>query len=342
MNRMLFALAALSLASTSPAWAKVEAIPGKEYAVSPADGPWMVCAASYTGDLAEGLAKDLVLEIRSRFDLPAFYYNRGKEQRDAQEAEWARRREQQQRELKARNLDVDIPFRSRKFRIEDQYAVLIGGYKDVDVARKALDYVKKLEPPKSVALDTQVNARPDEKGQQVVERNFVNPFARAFVSRNPTVPQDSVREKWDPILKKVNAGESYSLLKCRRPWTLAIKEFQGAAVFVEKTATPSFLENLFGGSEQLNASAMNAHNLAEAFHKMGFEAYVLHTRNSSVVTIGSFDSVNDPRMESVKRALTNLQFKTDPKGAPPGKAVPVGANHFDLFPQPLPMEVPKL
>jgi hypothetical protein len=55
----------------------------------------------------------------------------------------------------------------------------------------------------------------------------------------------------------------------------------------------------------LEASGQNAHNLAEVLHNppLGFESYVLHLRGGSIVTIGGFDSPDDPRMREVEKAL---------------------------------------
>ena len=46
-----------------------------------------------------------------------------------------------------------------------------------------------------------------------------------------TVPRDHKAEaKPDPLLKELNTDESFSLLKCKQPWTLAVATFQGAAI----------------------------------------------------------------------------------------------------------------
>src|SRR5262249_32282551 len=127
-----------------------------------------------------------------------------------------------------------------------------------------------------------------------------------------------------------------------QPWTLAIKAFNGMC-YVESASRPTnFLDKLLGRSEQLNASAMNAHNMAEAMRKMGFEAYVLHTRSSSIVTVGGFASQDDPRMNSVKESLRPLQFQVDKAKPQSAGSVPAGSTNLQLFPQPLPMEVPRL
>jgi len=91
---------------------------------------------------------------------------------------------------------------------------------------------------------------------------------------------------------------------------------------------PSFFENLWGGStgEMLEASGQNAHNFAEAMHKLGFDAYVLHTRLGSLVTIGGYDRPDDPRMQDVQRALaSSLRVE----------------QNAQMLAQPVPMEIPR-
>jgi hypothetical protein len=346
MNKSLVALAGLVLVTVAgSASARVEADANKEYPVTAAQGPWMICVASYAGDLAQGMAHSLVTEVRTRYDLPAFVFNRGAVERQKQREEVEAKKKQQEEYLRARGLTVDVPFRPRTVRIEDQYAVLVGGYPDIDSARRALDYIKKLEAPKSVPQDACFNVTrdPAAKDGMRVQQTYLNPFASGFVVRNPAAPAE-VQPKWDPLLKKWNEHEDFSLLKCRQPWTLVVKSFQGTPI-IQSQASPSLLEKLFAGTngEELNASAVNAHNLAEALRKMGFEAYVLHTRTSSVVSVGGFAAKDDPRMDQVRQGLAVLQVRT---AAHAGQAnqpgVPPGATTLQLFTQPLPMEVPRL
>src|SRR5262249_25817790 len=143
-----------------------------DYHVRPEAGPWMICTASYTGPEAAQLANKLVTEIRRDYKLPAYYFNRGAEERQKQKEEIDRIRK------------LSPEGRIRIIRIEDQFAVLVGGYKDMETARKELDRIKKLPPPKSVPQDS-VGISVPQKG---VDRAFLNPFQHSFVVRNPSVP----------------------------------------------------------------------------------------------------------------------------------------------------------
>jgi hypothetical protein len=140
---------------------------------------------------------------------------------------------------------------------------------------------------------------------------YMSPFANAFVTRNPTVAHtQQASSENDPSLKPLNANEDYSLLKNKHPWTLLVKGYGGTSTIQSGSASASFTEKLWGGNQAKNvlgASGATAHNLAEVLKKLGFEAYVLHTRNMSFVTVGGFDGSddrpNDPRLEETRKKL---------------------------------------
>jgi hypothetical protein len=339
MKPFLVALTGLALMVTAdPLRAQVGPNPSP-YAVTPEVGPWMVCAAYTQGEFAAKMAIDMVVELRTDYKLPAYLFNRGAEQRRQYELENQQKRRQQEEKLRQMGVDpANVPMRSRKMKFDEQYAVLIGGYKDMDTAHKALDYVKKLKPPKSGPKDVLVQAQfdPETNKPQQNKSATVNPFASAFVVPNPTVQAaHTPAAKVDPFLKELNAHESFSLLKCKKPWTLLIKDFHSSAVIQSRTnSNSSFIDKLFGSrsGEELDAIGHNAHNMAEALSKMGFEAYVLHTRNSSLVTVGGFDGPKDPRIEQVQRLLaSNVKFSTNDQR--------FGPNEF--LGHPTPMEIPR-
>ena len=97
-------------------------------------GPWLICAASYCGPEAPDLARQLVIQLRTRYKRDAYLFNRSEKERREQNEEFAR--QQQANPL--------LPKRRRTVRIEEEVAVLIGGYPTIEAARQALDSVKKL------------------------------------------------------------------------------------------------------------------------------------------------------------------------------------------------------
>jgi hypothetical protein len=163
------------------------------------------------------------------------------------------------------------------------------------------------------------------------ETGYVNPFLSSFVVPNPTVPPEQVKKDDgpDPLLEKLNAGESYSVYKCRKPWTLAVAVFQSPTI-VQTADSDNFIGKLMGDSsaDRLSAAALNAHNLAELIRtQWKLEAYVFHTRYNSVVAIGGYDRKDDPQLLQME---AKFRFHVRDQ---------VAAQVF--LSNPLPMEVPK-
>src|SRR5258708_17082135 len=78
--RRLFWAPALGLAlgacvGVAYAAPRVEAEPGRDYPLTADAGEWMILAATFTGEAAPDLALQLVYQIRSRHNLPAYTVN---------------------------------------------------------------------------------------------------------------------------------------------------------------------------------------------------------------------------------------------------------------------------
>lgn len=184
-----------------------------------------------------------------------------------------------------------------------------------------------------------------KEGKAVPDGKPINPFHSSIVTRNPTVPRTPTQKpKFDNFWIKLNADEEYSLLKCPKPWTLAVKEYIGTTVVAPHTESSSFLDKIgLGGhhmGEGLTVSELQAHQLAKFLSdpKLGFKAYVLHTRQSSVVTIGEFDGPEDPEMGRTQQRLARLSFQADPRSPNAGR---FSKSNLELFARPAPMEVPR-
>ena len=88
------------------------------------------------------------------------------------------------------------------------WAVLIGGWKDMDSARKELDKIRAWQPPKNTSLmDQGVISRPAEGGRRVREEAYLNPFQYALVVPNPVAPKGGEAEKMCESLGYVRYGE---------------------------------------------------------------------------------------------------------------------------------------
>jgi hypothetical protein len=311
------------------------AAPPPLYPVTPEAGPWMILAASYGGPNAPELAGQLVLEIRNRHHMPAWIFNY---------ADAERRRQYQEEQERIRRLTPDVQVRHRTIRVPEQCAVLIGGYPDADTASAVLKKVRNLPLPELKLAsglnpyDTMLVATPNEekKGMEL-KRAPINPFSTAFVVRNPSLPkQEQPKNQVDPFWKELNAYEDYSLLKNPKAWTLVVKEYLGNTVIQPSSGGSSFMK-LFGmgsfSGDGLSAAGQQAHELASFLSKLGFKAYVLHTRFSSIVTVGGFDSLEDPELQRVQRQVQTLQFKAAQGSVP---------DSLKLFANPAPMQVPHL
>jgi hypothetical protein len=169
----------------------------------------------------------------------------------------------------------------------------------------------------------------------VAKSEYVNPFSKAFVARNPTVQFEKSPEflaEEVKFLRRVNADESFSLFNCKKAVTLAIKKYDTPHRVTgdEKESKGGFF-SVFQGSRSMTIdhTAHNAHNLAEALRKGGLpETYVLHCRYCSYVTVGGFDSEKDDRIAAMQTFLEN-RFRND------------AFRPLDLFPRPVPMQVPR-
>jgi hypothetical protein len=313
--------------------------PADPYTISADAGPWVICAASFMNEEGPGLARQLAEQLRTKYQLAAYVFDRGDVERREYEEEHRKREEM---------YGVRLPFRHPRNYVQS-CAVLIGGFQDMDAANAALKKIKALPPPDlklttgQAAFDVEYVKDPNNpEGTKGVR---VNPFSRSFVTRNPVAPQSkNEAPKVDPAWKQLNANESYSLLKNPKPWTLVVKQYTGSVSIQDRREPSTGMFDWLTKSgrkpgEGIDAAGFQAHHLAEFLRdkNIGFDAYVLHTRTSSIVTVGGFDSPNDPELQRTRDRLERLSFRADPHSQP---AANVKGDPIGLFANPLPMEVP--
>ncbi len=312
--------------------------PHNPFPLTAAAGDWLICAAHYGGPDGFHLAHQVAVILRDQHRMPVYILDRGEDERRKQDAEWEA--------LKRQYPDAQI--RRRMVRIEDNFAVLVGGYKDLAAASAALPKFRALPMP-PLKLDGGrspyeqlffTEAAPDKKGM-VVKTASINPFTQALAVRNPMVPP-SAKQKWDPFWKTLNSDEEYSLLKNPKKYTLIVKEYLGSAQVVSGSQ-PARATGLLGGlgiggareganapGDALAASQAQAHELARFLRtpQFGFETYVLHMRTGSVVAVGGFDGPDDPAISGILRRLNSLKNSIKANGTTGGgdpiglKAVP--------------------
>ena len=328
----------------------------KEFEITGAAGPWVVFVTSYSGEKAPQMANKLVTELRNTYRLNAFVFNKGAVEKRKEYERVQLLKEKQRQELQADLLrngtarDTEVmPIRIHTIRIEEQTAVLVaGGYKTRDEALEALKQFRKLQgwDPRKVDMEmirvANETAEPSAGGtpkvrETVQAMRYISPFMHAFPARNPCVaPEAQSPEQHNAemkFLRDYNEAEPLNLLKCRKAYTLCIKEFKTPMKVQDREKAPPKGVLDFGRflvHEEVDYAAGNARTLAEGFRKAGLpEMYVLHTKFCSYVTVGSFDANEGPQMQALQKTL-EAQFRACESLRPAELMIP-----------PVPMLVPR-
>ncbi len=321
---------------------RVEADPQKSYNVAEQNGPWMIMTCSFSGEKAREQAKELALELRKRYKLPAYVYEKkfdfGKD-------------------LQGRGVDkFGQPRKMKYFRgitEVDEIAVLVGDYPSVDdpEAQETLRKLKYYQPDCLAPKEGKATARnlatlrwiqnailPDDN-----EKKKRGPMANAFITTNPVLPSEYyVPKGLDPLVIKANEGVKHSLLECPGEYTVQVAHFTGKVVV--KHDEIAAIEHGKDIDSQLAKATLMAHELTEALRMKGYEAYEFHDRYASIVTVGSFNSVGTPRADGkieidpgVKAVMD--QFKSDQ--STPGAITAKSLVGIPFDPQPILVHVPR-
>lgn len=301
-------VAATCLLAVAPAQA-IDNVRGKQYQLTPKHGPWMVMVTSFRnvrdadmktdGLTAEQAAAELVFELREK-GIPAYTFSQDavKSEIDTQD-----RLGRDDRRIYASQRDM--------------ICVLAGNYESIDdnVAQKTLKFIKKFHP----------KFLRDAKSGAILRADAADrgPLSGAFMTINPMIkPEEVVQRNIDKETKFLNTGIDYPLVRNPHKYTLRVATFAG------KSATP-FANSQYRGNEgnfDLNVRKPAGYNIILAgedadqlthflrqsknqlkkegqlgkFSVAGVdEAYVYHDKFQSIVTIGGFDSPDDPRIRLV-------------------------------------------
>jgi hypothetical protein len=175
------------------------------------------------------------------------------------------------------------------------------------------------------------------------------PMGGAFLTTNPLLPRDYfVPKGLDKFVVDLNKEFKYSLLECKGKYTVKVATFTGQNILLTRKVIDQLDKGATPKSRLVDA-AKKAHKLTEVLRAKGVEAYEFHDRGSSIVTIGSFDSVGTPQpngqIELNPQIFAIMQKYGADKSLAPGQAPQVGKSKseaeipFDV--QPLPVEVPR-
>jgi hypothetical protein len=328
MLRLWMAVGVLCLAyaaaEAAPPWGNmlaaksVDANPDQAYNVTEENGPWMIMTTSFSGEGAEKQAKELVLELRKRYKIPAYiYFGRF----DPGEAQW-RGVDKYGNPKKAKYLKYKDSKDKDKARHPElvEVAVLAGDYQAAGEksARETLQMLKYAKPQ---CLEIKEGQATNQTltgwrlAQQHVyemigsEKKNLGPMRHAFIIPNPLLPPDYFNQQTiDDETIALNKGVPHSLLECPGRYTVQVASFKGNAVIRQ-----SDIRDIEDGHKQMKSqlaiAAQNAHDVTIYLRAKGWEAYQYHDRFMSIVTVGSFNSPGkrlpdgtldlDPRIQTI-------------------------------------------
>lgn len=347
-------------AGATPPWQKmalfkqVEANPNKTYPLSDDHGPWVIMALTFSGDEAGEQADELVQELRSKFKLRAYRYDKTF---DFSKGETGRRVDQFGEPVK-------MNYRVKEMR---EIAVVVGDFRSVDdpEAQQVLKKLRYLHPD---CLDLRKREKEGKKDyrtlgqlrdgllEKITDKNHrpLGPMRHAMITTNPLLPDDYFQPKGlDPLVVTMNEPVKYSLLKCPGKYTCKIATFTGS-VTVNQELIEDIQKNKKKFQSRLEDAAAKAHEMTTALRAKGFEAWEFHDRYASMVTVGSFDVVGTPRsdgqieinpqlhkiMETFSAPKTTLAGQSMPKiGNPYVVRTKIGEIACDV--QAMPVQVPR-
>jgi hypothetical protein len=267
---------------------KVDADANGNYAISQSSGPWMIMAYTFRGDKAAEQAQQLAVELRGKYKLPAYTYERAF---DFTKPE--------------RGLGVNPDGSPKMMRYQQggvikECAVLVGDYDTVDdpAAQTVLKKIKKLQPT-SIPPDAMIPGADDGQAKKAP----VAPLRLAMVVTNPLLPHEYFAGKGvDKLVMEMNKDVANSLLDCPGKFSIQVATFSGTVLIDQKKVAE--VEQGKPLKSQLIEAAEKAHKVTLELRRKGYEAYEFHDRDKSIVAVGSFDSVGALRPDG--------QFVIDP------------------------------
>lgn len=324
-----FTVAVCAIASSQPCGAfppaakesgrtsQIDAVKGKHYKLTRQHGPWMIMVATLRetpaeykteGMSAAEAADQLVYELRQK-GIPAYTFSQEDVVEELNTTDRLGRRREQSYVAQRGSL-----------------CVLAGNYKHSEdpVAAKTLEFIKgtKMKPGREVFQPAFLSEEKGHGGYTTQLKSGAvfrktpgrpTPLAGAFLTINPLLsPQEVSEREVDPLLVKLNSESEHSLAHNRKKFTVVVASFYGQAqTRLGRRAEEKAIMD-FKITSALDDAGRNAFELCHALRNgkyalpnnnlraeptfKKFEAYVFHDRNRSLVTIGGFDSPDDPEI----------------------------------------------
>lgn len=351
---LVLALAGVCLAAATAEAARIDAKRGRRYQITKKHGPWMIMVASFhkppPDRRGKGLspaeaADELVYELRKK-GIPAYAFSK-----------------------KDQKLRVDIKDRigRRETKISAYrggVTVLAGNYSGPQhaLAQKTLKYIKNYRPKflgeVEASNDRSKLKRYRNGGLFRSTPGRPGPLSGAHLVPNPllSVAELNSRRR-DPLILKLNSGSKISLLNNPGRYTVVVKTFVGKSMTALNSRRFQEKFESFKVGNSLDEAAQEAWELAmELRNHRNIEAWVYHDRHSSMVTVGSFNSLKDPiEARKIQQIIKNFGSKwvkdprtgrrvltaepyTFPRNPRPGQNVTV---RWIFDPKPKVKEIPK-
>ena len=245
---------------------RVEADPKKVYQLNEKNGPWMIMVKRFSGENAEENANKLIHELRSKYKLKAYLFDKEFKFNVSDGMKTAEQRQY----IRERYATTAV----------QEYTVLVGDFQSAEDKdyQEALRTIKAKFPPEIIQVGrTQA------------------PLLGAFGTLNPMLPPDIVNQKGyvDPFVERLNSDSKYSLLNNPGRFTVRVATFTGETIIKQdevKQILSGRIDKKVTG-KTLAQAGINASRLCAALREKGVEAYEFHDRYSSIVTVGSFHQV---------------------------------------------------
>lgn len=268
---------------------RVAADPNAQYGLKQSHGPWLIMAATFTGEGAEQQANQVALELRQRLNANAYVHDL-KLELDTTSV--------------GRGVDKYGKKKQMKYRSGDtvhEWAVLVGDFTTVDdpEAQRMLDNVKRFEPDALRIEDDKptfqtlayIRRHQEQFIQKVSNAEPRGPMRTAFITRNPLLPQEYFVPKGvDKFVADMNKGVKHSLLDMKGRYTVKVATFAGKTK-LQTASLAGTRSQKKSDVDPLVEAAENAHLLTEEMRRLNIEAYEFHDRYESYVAVGSYDEV---------------------------------------------------
>lgn len=283
---VLSGLLTVVLPATRAEAGRIEAEAGKRYSLTKNHGPWMIMVASFhttaedgqteIGKTPEEAADELVFELR-KMGIPAYVHAMQPDHSPIVTVD------RSGREVRRKNL-----------RQVTSIGVLAGNYPslDDDVAQRTLKWIKEYDPEclKQGVVFQKTDERP-------------TPLAAAFLTINPLLTPEEIEafKGIDTFVLRLNHSERNSLLDNEGRYTLVVASFGGKSGIQTPLGVGGFGREM-KPDDDLDIAAQEARDLAEALRNTeNVEAFVWHDRYHSIVTVGAFETNNDPAIAALSR-----------------------------------------